>query len=76
MDGELSQYDRAAIRILAKHLEAEVPYLTVASLLDHQGWADLLETIFKCYPDAFLALCVPHQREIEEAMGAGGGVIA
>lgn len=73
---ELSQFDRAAIRVLTKHLDAEVPYLTVASLLDHQGWADLLETIFQQYPDAFLALCAKHQREIEEEMSASGGVVA
>lgn len=73
---ELSQFDRAAIRVLTKHLEAGVPFETVSSLLNHEGWYDLLETIFHCYPNAFLALCAKHQREIEEAMSAEGGVIA
>lgn len=73
---ELSNFDVAAIRVLTKHLEAEVPFDTVAALLNHEGWADLLRTIFNCYPDAFLALCAKHQREIEEEMSASGGVVA
>ena len=73
---ELSNFDRAAIRVLTKHLEAEVPFETVSAILTHEGWADLLETIFQHYPNAFLALCANHQREIEEEMSASGGVVA
>ena len=63
-----SYYDLVAFRILAKHLDAEVPYLTVSSVLDHQGWVDLMETIYAQYPQAYLALCAKHAGEIQDAI--------
>lgn len=61
-------YDLTAFRILARHLDAEVPYLTVSSRLDHQGWVHLLETIRAQYPEAYLSLCAKHAGEIQEAI--------
>lgn len=69
---ELSTYDRTAIGVLAAHLQANVPFQTVSKLLNHEGWNDLLETIFQQYPDAFLKMCEPHQREIEAEMRLAG----
>lgn len=63
-----SYYDLVAFRILAKHLDAEVPYLTVSSVLDAQGWAHLIETIYEQYPQAYQALCAKHAGEIQEAI--------
>lgn len=66
--GSPSYYDLTAFRILAKHLDAEVPYLTVSSILDHQGWLHILRTLFDHYPEAYLALCAKHAGEIQDAM--------
>ena len=63
-----SYYDLVAFRILAKHLDAEVPYLTVSSVLDAQGWAHLIETIYEQYPQAYQALCAKHAGEIQEVI--------
>jgi hypothetical protein len=61
-------YDLVAFPILAKHLDSEVPYRTVSQHLDHQGWVDLMETIYAQYPQAYLALCAKHAGEIQEAI--------
>ena len=61
-------YDLVAFPILAKHLDSEVPYRTVSSVLDAQGWAHLIETIYEQYPQAYQALCAKHAGEIQEAI--------
>lgn len=61
-------YDGVAVLVIAGHLESEVPYLTVGGLLDHAGWVDLVQTIRQVYPQAFLAMCAPHQQEIAQAL--------
>lgn len=62
-------YDGVAVLVVASHLESEVPYFTVGGLLSHDGWVDLVQTIRKVYPAAFLAMCETHHAEIEEKVG-------
>lgn len=62
---EPSNYDLTAIRVIASHLEAEVPYDTVSKVLTHEGWVDLVTVFFHQYPQAYLEMCLKHAREIE-----------
>lgn len=69
-----SQYDRAAIRVLADHLDSEAPVDTVTNVLSEQGRRDVIETIADVYPEAFLTMCAKHQEEIEREVLADYGV--
>lgn len=69
---DASAYDRIAIPILAKHLDAEVPFHSVSKVLTDKGWADILETMATVYPGAYMDLCKQHQREIEAALREQG----
>jgi hypothetical protein len=51
----MSQID-IEIAALADQLEAEVPWKTVSSVLSHEGYIDLIETIHHLSPAAYAAL--------------------
>ena len=41
---------------IAAQLESEVPYRTVAGVLDRTGWMDLLATVRAWCPEAYAAM--------------------